>query len=424
MTSPPSGSGPHALKTTLPNGVRVVTERLEHVDSVSLGIWTTTGSRHDPPARSGITHFVEHMLFKGTTTRSNLQIAEAIDGIGGHVNGMTDREGMCVHAATGAEQSEDALRLLFDLLLHSVCAEDDVARERDVVIQEIGHVEDSPEDWMHELIPQTAWPDHPLGRALMGSTESVGALGPEELRDHLAREIQASDRLLVTAAGQVDHGSIVDAAAELTAAMEPGAPLSEAAPPVFHPQRRLIHQSGSQVHFCLASAGVSRTDPSRHAFAVLDTVLGGGSSSRLFQEIRENRGLVYGLGSYMQPYRDGGLFVVAAGVSPSNFHLVLDLIDGEVTRLRNDGVGQDELARAKVQLKVGLALAAESTSFRMQHLASSETNWGRVLSFDEIAAGVDRVTAEDVHQIANGVLREEARALVAIGPLDEDGRAR
>ncbi len=424
MTVPPTGSGPHALKTVLPNGVRILTERLDHVDSVSLGLWTSTGSRNDPPGREGITHFVEHMLFKGTTKRSTLQIAEAIDDIGGHVNGVTDREGMCLYAATGVEQCEAALRLLFDLLLDSVSSEEDVAREREVVLQEIGHVQDAAEDWMHELVPQTAWPDHALGRALMGSAESVGRVGCESLRDYLAREVLAADRLLVTAAGQVDHGLVVELAAELAGEMKRGAPSPETAPPTFHAERRLIRQPGSQIHFCLFSPGISHTDDSRHAFAVLDTVLGGGSSSRLFQEIRENRGLAYGVGSYLQSYRDGGLFVVAAGASPKNLELVLDVIDQEVARLRDEGVGRDELARAKVQLKVGLALAAESTGFRMQHLAASETHWGRVLSFDEITAGVDCVVAEDVHEVAKGVLREEERALVAIGPFDEEGRAR
>lgn len=277
---------------------------------------------------------------------------------------------------------------------------------------------------MHELVPQTAWPDHALGRALMGTIESVGATECESLRGYLASEVQAADRLLVTAAGQVEHELVVELAAEIAGEMKPGSPVPETAPPTFHAERRLIRQAGSQIHFCLTSPGVSRMDASRHAFAVLDMVLGGGSSSRLFQEIRENRGLAYEIGSYLQSYRDGGLFVVAAGASPKSFELVLELIEQEVARVREEGIGQDELARAKVQLKVALALAAESTGFRMQHLAASETHWGRVLSFDEIAAGVDRVTAEDVHEIARGVLREGERSLVAIGPFDEDGRAR
>ena len=424
MTPPPTGSGPYALKTVLPNGVRVVTERLDHVDSVSLGLWTGTGSRNDPPGREGITHFVEHMLFKGTTTRSTLQIAEAIDDVGGHVNGMTDREEMCLWAATTTEQCGPALGLLFDLLLHSVCSEEDVARERDVVLQEIGHVQDAAEDWMHELVPQTAWPDHLLGRALMGSAESVGGIGCESLRQYLATEVQAADRLLVTAAGKVEHGVIVELAAALAGEMKRGAPPRHMEPPAFHAERRLIHRAESEVHFCLAFPGISRTDAWRHAFSVLDTVLGGGSSSRLFQEIRENRGLAYDLGSYLQSYREGGLFVVAAGASRKNLDLVLDLIEQEVARLREEGIREEELARAKVQLKVALALAAESTSFRMHHLAASETHWGRVLPFDEIAAGVDRVTAEDVHEVARGVLQEGKRSLVAIGPFDEDRRAR
>ncbi len=424
MRPPPSGPGPHALETVLPNGVRVVTERLDHVDSVSLGLWTLMGSRDDPPGCEGMTHFLEHMLFKGTTTRSTLQIAEAIDDIGGHVNGVTDREVMYLYARTACEHAEAALRLLADLLLNSVCAEEEVAREREVVLQEIGHVRDSAEDWMHELVPQTAWPDHALGRALMGSAESVGGIGCESLRAYLADEVQAADRLLVAAAGRLEHERVVALAEEITAGAKPGSPRRRTPAPVFHRERRLVCQPGAQVHFCSVSPGIERTHEWRHSFAVLDTLLGGGSSSRLFQEIRENRGLAYGIGSYLQAYQDGGLFVIAAGTSPGNFDLVLQVIEQEVARLTEDGPSEEELARAKVQLRVSLALAAESTAFRAQHLALSEIYWGRVLAFDELAEGVDRVTAEDVLGVARAVLREGERALVAIGPFEEEGRAR
>ena len=424
MTPTPNGSGPHALKTVLPNGVRVLTERLDHVDSVSLGLWTVTGSRNDPPGCEGMTHFLEHMLFKGTTTGSTLQIAEAIDDIGGYVNGITDREEMYLYARTAAEHTEAAVGLLFDLLLNSICREEEVAREREVVLQEIAHVRDSAEDWMHELVPQTAWPDHALGHALMGGAESVGGIGCESLREYLADEVQAADRLLLAAAGRVEHERMVELAGELTAHLKPGRPRLETSAPVFHRERRLVSQSGVQVHFCWVSPGIGRTHEWRHSFAVLDTVLGGGSSSRLFQEIREKRGLAYGIGSYLQAYGDGGLFVIAAGTSPSNFALVQEVIEEEVARLRDEGPSEEEVVRAKVQLRVSLALAAESTGFRMQHLALSELYWGRVLPFDEIAAGVDRVTAENVHEVARGVLREGERALVAIGPFDDGGRAR
>ena len=424
MTPPPDHSGPLARKTVLANGVRVLTERLDHVDSVSLGLWSASGSHNDPPGSEGVTHFLEHMLFKGTTTRSTLQIAEAIDDIGGNVNGVTDREDVCLYARTSSEQTEAALELLFDMMLNSVCAEEDVAREREVVLQEIGHLSDSAEDWMHELVPQTTWPDHPLGRPLLGTRESVGAIRCEALRDYLAEELQAAGRLLVAAAGRVDHDRIVKMTERFAARLTPGRPRQDQPGPQFHAQCRYFPQPGSQVHFCWVSPGVSRTDEARHAFAALDTLLGGGSSSRLFQEIRENRGLAYGIGSYLQAYRESGLFVIAAGTSPGNFELVLDLIGQEVKRLCEEGPTGEELARAKMQLRVGLALATESTGFRMQHIASSEIYTGRVVSFEDMVAGVERVSAEDVHQLACGSFEEGKQALVAIGPFDRDGRAR
>ncbi len=422
--TPYDHSGPHARKTVLPNGIRVLTEHLDHVDSVSLGLWCVAGSRNDPPNLEGITHFLEHMLFKGTTTRSTLQIAEAIDDIGGHVNGVTDREELCLYARTASEQTEAAIELLFDLLLDSVCAEEEVARERDVVLQEIGHMSDAAEDWMHELVPQTTWPGHPLGRPLMGTRETIGAIGCDSLRRYLEEELQCPERLVVAAAGRIDHDQIVALTQRFAGDLEPSKIALEQPLPDFRAQCCYLPQPGSQVHFCWVAPGISRTDEARHAFAVLDTLLGGGSSSRLFQEIREKRGLAYEIGSYLQAYRDTGLFIIAAGTAPDNFELVLDLIGQEVRRLRQEGPTEEELARAKMQLRVALALATESTGFRMSHIANSEIYHGRIIPFDEIVAGVENVTAEDVHALAQGTFEEGKQALVAIGPFDRDGRAK
>jgi predicted Zn-dependent peptidase len=419
---PPSDLGPRAEKTVLPNGIRVLTERIEHVDSVSLGVWAMAGSRNDPPGREGMTHLLEHMCFKGTGDRSTLQIAEAIDDIGGHVNGVTDREEMSLFARTVGEQMEPALELLFDLFINSVSAEGEVVREREVVLQEIGHVRDAAEEWMHELVPQTIWAGHSLGRPLMGTPETIASISPEEIQRHHREEVLAADRLLITAAGRVDHARVVDVAAVSTALLKAGLPRPQEGPPEFSFGERLVRQPGAQAHFCLAVPGAARTDPSRHAFSLLDVILGGGNSSRLFQEIRERRGLSYGVGSYLQSYREAGLFVITAGTAPGNLQLVLGLVEHEIARLRADGPTEEELTRAKVQLKVVLAMAAESTGFRMQHLALSEICWGRVVPFGEIIAGVDRVSAEDVHGLSMNAFLEDQRSLVAIGPLNGEGR--
>jgi predicted Zn-dependent peptidase len=322
---------------------------------------------------------------------------------------------MYLYARTVSEHLEPALDLLLDQLLHSVCAEDEVARERDVVTQEIAHLRDVPEDWMHELVPQTVWPEHPLGRPLLGTSDSIARIGRETLLDYVS-DLRASNRLIVTAAGKADHDRVLEVTSRLAGALEPRSARPVAPPPDFRPGRRLISQPGVQMHFCLVTPGCARTHDSRHAFAVLDTVLGGGSSSRLFQEIRENRGLAYGIGSYLQPYREAGLFVIDAGTAPENFELTLDLIDAELERLREHGPAAEEVERAKAQLRVALALAAESTSFRMQHLAISDIYWGRVLSFDEIRGGLEKVTPDDVQALARTVFVESGRAVVAVGP--------
>ncbi len=398
----------------------MLTEQLEHVDSASLGVWSTSGSRSDPAGREGITHFLEHMLFKGTPTRSALQIGEAIDDIGGYVNGLTDREHLHLFARTGGEYAEKALGLLLDLLLESQCAEEEVAREKEVVLQEIAHVRDSAQDWVHELVPQTAWPDHPLGRPLMGTEASIREMDPESLRRHLTDQVHVADHIVVTAVGRVDHeriAALVEGRAGhlRTRPAGPGAGAQS-----FRAERTVLHRPGEQMHFCLVYPGIVRTDEARHTLAVLDTLLGGGNSSRLFQEIREKRGLAYSIGSYAQSYETAGLFVVSAGTPRESFQTVVDLVEREIERLQAEGPAEEEVARAKVQLNVGLALAAESSTFRMQHIALSEIYWGRVLSFEEATAGVERVTAEDVHRLAGRMLGSGQRAMVAIGPFGSE----
>jgi predicted Zn-dependent peptidase len=394
----------------------VLSERLEHVDSVSLGIWVMTGASDELPGREGISHFTEHMFFKGTERRSALQIAQACDELGGNVNGFTERECVYLFARTISRHVEAALDLLFDALLRSVCREADVEREREVVLQEIRHMEDTPEDWVHELLLQVAWPGHPFGRPVLGNPQSVHGITREALLEHRTR-MHIGSRIVVSTAGRVDHAKVVELVGRHTADLPPDGAPAPPPPPAFHPGRTFVRRPTGQVHFCIATPACGRGDERRHAFAVFDTILGGGSSSRLFQEIRENRGLAYSIGSYVQAYDGAGLFSVDAGTAPENLDLVLDLIGQEVERLRTDGPTPAELERAKVQTKVGIALASESTSFRMQHLALSDVYWGRVMSFAEIIEQIEAVTAEDVYRVAQQAFAAGQQALVAIGPV-------
>ncbi len=323
-------------KTVLPNGIRVLTERLEQVDSVSLGLWLDSGTVDDPPDGRGMTHLIEHMVFKGTRTRSNRQIAETIDDIGGNVNGLTDREFTYFYARTTADHVETALELLLDMLLESVCTARDLQREKEVVLQEIRLVEDTPEDWVHDLLLEVVWPEHPLGQPVLGKAESIAAIGRGSLLRHL-RRLRVGRNLVISAAGRIEHPRIVALAERFAGALGAGAAFASPPTPVLKPGRVLVNRRTNQTHLCLAFPACDRTSPERHAYAVLDTILGGGTSSRLFHEIREKRGLAYSIGSYLQLYRHTGLFTVDAGTGPENFELVLDLIGREIAGLRRTG---------------------------------------------------------------------------------------
>jgi len=378
------------------------------------------------------------MLFKGTERRTGEEIAAAVDDIGGNVNGYTERESLCLLARTVGEQGGTALELLFELLLHSVFGEAEVEREKEVVLQEIRQVEDAPEEWVHDLLVREVWQGHALGRPPLGDPEVIGNLEARIVREYCAR-MCSGDQIVVAAAGKVGHEEVVRLVERQAGGLPRGGEWSEGEratqpatrqtaggqarpagkPAEFRPGRKLVSRPTEQVHLCLATPACGRREEERHAFSVFDTVLGGGASSRLFQEIREKRGLAYQIGSYLQAYEGAGLLTVEAGTGLENLELVLEVTGEEVERLGREGPTPEEMERAKTQLKVGLALATESTGFRMHHLAVSEMVWGWVWPFAELVQRVEGVTAEEVHALARSAFTEERTAVVAIGPFDE-----
>jgi predicted Zn-dependent peptidase len=405
-------------RTALPNGLVVLTEPIDHIRTASLGIWIATGSRYEHPAQMGVSHFIEHALFKGTTTRSALDIAQAMDAMGGHLNAFTDKEHTCFYLRVLSDHLDAAMEILADMLLHPAFEPAAMERERQVILEEIRMYEDSPDDLVHDLFASTLWPGHPLGWPIAGNQQSVGALRRDDLLAFLSSRYRP-DAALVAAAGHVDHErvvALVERALGIWSGSHVPAPVH---PPVPQTAIAFRHKEIEQVHLCLGVPGLPQADRDRYVLAVLDTALGSGMSSRLFQEIREERGLAYSIASYYTAYIDAGSFVVYAGTSPATSREVVRLTLDEVSRVRRAGLTDEEVARAKESLKGSLMLDLETPGSRMTKLARSEQYFGRQISLDEIIADVDAVRSEDVQRLAGRLFDHGRLALVAIGPFEQ-----
>ena len=401
-------------KSTLPNGIRVVTERIAHVRSVSLGLWVGIGSAHEDSAQRGISHVIEHMLFKGTPTRSARAIAELMDSIGGNLNAFTDKEATCYHARVVDVHAPLALEVLSDMFLHSLFDPAELAKEKQVILEEIRMYDDSPDDINQDLFLRSVWSGSPLGEPIIGYAETVSSITPELIRSYIANRY-APASVIVTAAGNVDHNAFAADVARLLGGMPIGAAVADVAAPHFHPVR-----DSEQAYLMLGVEGTSSSDERRYPISVLDAILGGGMASRLFQEIREKRGLVYSVYSMHNAYRPGGTFAVSAATRPQNAAEVIALVRAELASLAASGVTEDEIARAKEHLKGGLLLALESTNTRMMRLGRSELNIGRHVSASEVAARIEAVTKPEIDAIAAAMFGNAGTALTVVGPVDED----
>ncbi len=401
----------------LRNGLKIITEPMDHVRTVALGVWVTAGSRYEDAAHGGISHFIEHVLFKGTATRSALAIAEAMDAIGGQLNAFTDKEHTCYYLRVLSDHLAEGVDILADMLLHPAIDPEALEKERQVLVEEIKMYEDAPDDLVHDVLAETMWPGHPLGRPISGSLESVERLTRDDLRAHLAERYRP-DAVLVTAAGQLEHDQIVQLVERPLGSWAGHAVPAETNAPV--PARASAFRSKEieQVHLCLGLPGLPQAHPDRYVLAVLDSALGSGMSSRLFQEIREERGLAYSISSYQAAYADTGAFVVYAGTSPGAAREVVRLIRSGLVRARA-GLTPEEVARAKESLKGSLMLALETPGSRMTKLARSEQYFGRQITLDEIIADVDAVRGEDVRRLAQDLLVPDRLALAAIGPFGQ-----
>jgi len=405
-------------RQVLPNGMVVLTERMPAVKSASIGVWVKVGSRDESPEVAGVSHFIEHMLFKGTERRSAQEIAKVIDAVGGTLDAFTSRESTCFYAKVLGEHLPLAVDILADTFLNSRLAHDDIDRERQVVLQEIKMVEDTPDDLVHDLFAEAIWGDHPVARPILGQKEIVLRLSQSDVRRHMDR-FYRPDRTIIAAAGDVEHDRLVDLVSRAFDGFDGQSIHLDPPAPVSMPAVRVEERDTAQLHLCLGMDGLSHAHEDRYAISLLNAMLGGSMSSRLFQEVRENRGLAYSIYSYQASYRDCGLLVVYAGTSPESSSRVVDLIRAECARLRDEPVDPIDLQQAKDQLKGNLLLGLEGTSSRMTRLAKMEIYFQRNHELDEIIAGIEEVSADQFQALAERILRDEAFAITSIGPLPQ-----
>jgi predicted Zn-dependent peptidase len=403
-------------KTVLPNGIRVVTERIAHVRSVAVGVWVDTGSRHEPLPKRGVSHFIEHLVFKGTETRTAEEVAKAVDSVGGQMDAFTTKEHTCFYVSVLDEHLSLGAELLSDILLRPLFAPEDIDRERSVVLQEFRMVEDTPDDLIHDLFAERVWAGDPLGRPILGDRKIILALERETIRDHFLSEYSPG-RITIAAAGRLEHAELAELLHEhFRDFQRPTAPRVAGAPPEWTPRVEVVDKPLEQVHFVLGGPGLRQDASQRYVLFLLNTIIGGSMSSRLFQEVRERQGLVYSIYSGNAAFRDCGLFYIYAGTEPAHFGKVLHLIVAELRKLRRHGVTADELSRAKEHLKGSLMLSLESTSSRMTRIAKQELYFGQYFSLDEILASIDRVTADEVEALIGELLGGSPLSLVALGP--------
>lgn len=383
-------------KTVLPNGLKIVTERIESVKSVSAGIWVKTGSRNESDDLAGVTHFLEHMLFKGTENRSAYDIAQSMESVGGYLNAFTSTEYTCYFARCLDTQLNNALDVLSDMVKNSVFPEEELEKEKKVVLEEMKMYKDSPDDYVFELFSSRVFDNHPIGRPIIGFEETVSAFSRQDLFDYMAERYRP-DNLLVAVAGHVDHEDVIRLVQEKLALgkSEPTVTLEQPLTP-YTTHRQEVTKAIEQTHMVMGRRALNYDHPDKYLLLLANTVLGGGMSSRLHQNIREKYGYCYAIGTFNQSYTDSGMFGIYAGTDKSYVEHVRELIEVEFQRLQNEKVGEKELSEAKAQLKGKLLLSQENTSNRMTRLAKSELYFDRFVTLDELVENIDAVTADEL----------------------------
>jgi len=404
-------------KTVLDNGIKVITEKIPFLKSVSIGVWVVTGSRDEQPHENGISHFIEHLLFKGTERRTAFDIAKEIDSVGGTLNAFTGREYTCFYAKVIDKNLPLAIDLLADIFLHSLMDPKDVEKERMVILQEIKMVEDTPDDYIHDLFNRVCWGEHPLGFPIFGTSELVQSFSRDQICQFFKENFQPN-RIIICAAGNLQHQEVVDWIEKTFGQISKSDKVRERIRPNSISATNIWKRELEQVHFCLGTKGLQYNHSLRFASYVLNTILGGGMSSRLFQEIRENRGLAYSVYSYLPTYIDTGLVVVYAGTNEGSFQEVIELVLKEFVRLKKGPFKGGELETAKEQLKGNLLLSLESSDNLMTRLAKNEIYFESYLPLEKILEGINGVGEEMARNLASDIFDERFFCLTVLGPMD------
>jgi predicted Zn-dependent peptidase len=407
-------------KSVLENGIRVVTERIDYVRSVTIGAWMDVGSRDEKSDEAGASHFIEHMLFKGTQRRTAKEIASALESVGGSLNAFTGREHTCYFARVLDEHTGKAVDVLSDILKNPLFNPSHLEKEREVILSEIKELEDSPADLVYDYLMSNMWKQNPLGRPIIGSTESVIKLSRGKLLDFM-KSNYTSSRTVIAASGNLGHEDLLGKIKnKFNLGSNPHPNQTDSAPPPVERKRVVVKKKTAQTHITLGIPTFPYRDNRRYAALVLSNVLGGGMSSRLFQNIREKLGLVYSVYSFIDFFEDVGVLGIYMGTHKSNALRVIDLVLKEIRILKKDSLTKDELAHAKYQLKGNLMLALESTSHRMNRLARSELFLHKYLDADQTIAAINKIKAKDVTEVAREFFDSDKLSAVALGPMAKD----
>ncbi len=407
-------------KVTLDNGLRIVTEHIPYVKSVSIGIWVEAGSRKENEQNNGVSHFIEHMLFKGTKNRSAKEIAEAIDNIGGQINAFTSKECTCYYAKVLDSHIDVAIDVLSDMFFNSLFDKDEITKEKSVICEEIKMYEDSPEDLVHDLLSQTIFNDNSLSFPILGSEETLNRIAREDLISYY-ENFYIPSNTVISIAGNFDFRETIKLIKKYFGEWTPNYGITEKYnKPIIHHNISKKKKDIEQLHFCIGTEGIPQGQDDLYALLILNNIFGGSMSSRLFQEIREDRGLVYSIYSYPSSYKDTGIFTIYAALNPNYFVEVIDIIIDNINKIKKEYLTEDEIYKSKEQLKGNYILGLESTSSRMTSIGKSELLFGKIVSPQEIASKIDSVELKDIINVTNRIFDNSKYNVAYVGKFDNE----